>query len=42
MNGYTECPNCVMDRLIVPLKSRGHFSVCPVCEKTFEKFISEN
>ena len=37
MNEYTECPECVMDRIIVPLEKRGSSMICPMCDWTFQK-----
>lgn len=37
MSGFTECPNCVQDRIIVPLRPYGNSMVCPLCE-----FVDEN
>ncbi len=35
MSGFTECPNCVMDRVIVPLTKEGRSKVCPLCESVY-------
>ena len=39
MNGYTECPNCVMDRIIVPLRAEKNAMVCPLCESIYENYF---
>lgn len=39
MSGYTECPNCVMDRIIVPLNPEKNSMVCPLCQSKFENFF---
>ncbi len=40
MSGYTECPNCVLDRIIVPLKKEGGYRICPLCESIYHSKIS--
>jgi len=35
MSGNAECPNCIKDRIIVPLKLEGKSLVCPVCESVY-------
>ncbi len=35
MKGFTECPNCIKDRLCVPLRTEGDSRVCPLCESIF-------
>ena len=35
MQGFIECPNCVRDRLTVPLRTEGDSRVCPLCESIF-------
>ncbi len=37
MTGFTECPNCVQDRIIVPLKPKGHLMICALCESEYQK-----
>jgi len=32
MRGFIECPNCVKDKVIVPLKPWRDSMVCPLCE----------
>jgi hypothetical protein len=39
MRGYTECPNCVQDRIIVPLKKEGSYRICPLCESIYHSKI---
>ena len=36
MSGYTECPNCVKEQLIVPLRAKGNSMVCPLCASMYE------
>ena len=35
MRGYTECPNCIKDKMIVPLRADGDSMVCPLCESIY-------
>lgn len=37
MAGFTECPNCVQDRIIVPLKPKGNLMICALCESEYHK-----
>ena len=32
MSNYTKCPNCIEDRLDVPLRLDGESMFCPLCE----------
>jgi len=36
VNKYTECPNCVFDRIIVQLEKKGSTMRCPKCNWPFE------
>jgi len=35
MSEYTECPNCVKDKMIVPLRAEGDSRICPLCETVY-------
>jgi len=42
MSRYTECPNCLKDKMIVPLSEDvvplsedGDSMVCPLCESVY-------
>ncbi len=37
MSGFTECPNCVKDKVMIPLRSDGNSMICPLCESVFLK-----
>jgi hypothetical protein len=35
MRGFNECPNCVKDRVVVPLRADGDSWVCPLCDSIY-------
>jgi uncharacterized Zn-finger protein len=35
MSGFLECPNCVKDQVIVPLRPDENSMVCPFCESVY-------
>jgi hypothetical protein len=39
MSEFTECPNCVKDKVIVPLKEDGYSMVCPLCESVYWQIL---
>ena len=39
MGEFPECPNCVKDRLSVPLRFEGDSLVCPLCESVYGKTL---
>ena len=32
MSNYTKCPNCIEDRLDIPLRQNGGSFIFPLCE----------
>ena len=35
MSGFTECPNCAKDKIMVPLRPDGDSMVCSLCQLIF-------
>ena len=35
MGGFPECPNCIKDKVIIPLSEDGDSMVCPLCESVY-------
>ena len=35
MKEYIECPNCIKDKFIVPLRNNSNSRFCPLCESIF-------
>jgi len=35
MSEFTKCPNCLREKLIVPLRGNSSSMACPLCESVF-------